>query len=140
MTQSALQKENSMTEHFTPVAIALAFTKAWTSHDMETAATYVAEDIDFDGPIAGHTTGIDAYMQGLEAFARAVTSLKIIAALGDETQALIMYEVTTAPFGIIRSAERLTVQDGKIKADTLTFDTYIIRQASAGQPPAAPAE
>jgi SnoaL-like domain len=130
-----------VTEPTTPLAIAIAFTKAWTSHDMETAASYVAEDVEFDGPIAGHTTGIDAYMQGLSAFAPVVTGMRIIAAFGDDTQALIMYDLTTAPFGTLRTAELLTVKDGKIQEDKLTFDTYKVRQASAGQPPsAAPTE
>ncbi len=126
-----------MTEQLTPVAIARAFTEAWTSHDMETAARYVAEDVDFDGPIAGHTTGIEAYMQGLAAFARAITGVQVLAAFGDEEHALIMYEVTTGPFGTLRSAELLTIRDGKIQADKLTFDTYKVRQASAAQAPAA---
>ncbi len=130
-----------MTEHPSPVAVALAFTKAWTSHDMETAASYVAADVDFDGPIAGHTTGAEAYMQGLNAFAPVVTGMQIIAAFGDDTRALIMYDLATAPFGTLRTAELLTVKDGKIQEDKLTFDTYKIRQASASQPPsAAPAE
>ena len=130
-----------MSEHSTPRDVAIAFTNAWTSHDMETAASYVAEDVVFDGPIAGHTTGIDAYMQGLNAFAPVVTGMQIIAAFGDDTQALIMYDLTTAPFGTLRTAELLTMKDGKIQEDKLTFDTYKIRQATAGQPPsAAPAE
>jgi len=130
-----------MSEHSTPRDVAIAFTNAWASHDMETAASYVAEDVEFDGPIAGHTTGIDAYMQGLNAFAPVVTGMQIIAAFGDDTQALIMYDLTTAPFGALRTAELLTVKDGKIQEDTLTFDTYKIRQATAGQPPSAtPAE
>ncbi len=129
-----------MSEHSTPRDVAIAFTNAWTSHDMETAASYVAEGVEFDGPIAGHTTGIDAYMQGLNAFAPVVTGMQIIAAFGDDTQALIMYDLTTAPFGTLRTAELLTVKDGKIQEDKVTFDTYKIRQATAGQPSAAPAE
>jgi len=130
-----------VTEPTTPLALAIAFTNAWTRHDLETAASYVAEDVEFDGPIAGHTTGIDAYMQGLSAFAPVVTGMQIIAAFGDDTRALIMYDLATAPFGTLRTAELLTVKDGKIQADKLTFDTYRVRQASAGQPQsAAPAE
>jgi hypothetical protein len=119
----------------TPVAIARAFTEAWASHDMDTASAYVAEDVVFDGPIAGHTVGAEAYTQGVVTFARAVTGLTILAAFGDDTQALIMYEVTTSPFGALTCAELLTIRDGKIQADRLTFDTYKVRQAAAGQAP-----
>ncbi|MER9294555.1 nuclear transport factor 2 family protein [Mesorhizobium sp. M0510] len=33
-----------------PLDIATAFTRAWTGHDLEKAASYVAEDVVFDGP------------------------------------------------------------------------------------------
>jgi hypothetical protein len=123
-----------MAEHPTPLAIGLAFTEAWTSHDLATAAGYVAADVVFDGPLA-HLTGFEAYMDGLARFARAVTGLHVIAALGDDDQSLIMYEVTTGPFGTLRCAECFTVKDGKIQTDTLTFDTFAFRKAAGAQAP-----
>ena len=102
-----------MTEHPTPLAVARAFTEAWTSRDFTTAAGYLADDVVFDGPI-NHSTGAKAYMEGLTAWAKAVTGMKKLAALGDDAQALIMYEVTTGPFGILTCAEHLTVHDGQI--------------------------
>lgn len=109
-----------MSEHLTPVAIARTFTEAWTRHDMETAASYLAENVVFDGP-ANRTTGKDAYLQGLNAFAQAVTAPRILADFGDDSQALIMYEVTMGPGGVVRGAELLTIRDGKIVDDKLTF-------------------
>lgn len=127
-----------MNEHSTPAAIAGVFTEAWTSHDMETAATYLADDVVFDGPIT-HTKGKQAYIEALSRFAGAVTGVTILAAFGDETQAIIMYDLATGPFGTLPSAELLTFRDGKIAADRLIFDTYATRMAQAGQtPPAAP--
>lgn len=125
-----------MSQQQTPLAIGLAFTHAWTSHDMDTAAGYIAKDITFDGPM-NHTMGVKAYMEALTRFANTVTGLKILAAFGDDQQALIMYDVTTAPFGPIPSAELLTVKDGKIQADRLIFDTYTLRNAAASQPQSA---
>lgn len=129
-----------MTEHPTPLAVAIAFTEAWTRHDMDTAADYLAADVIFDGPVAGHLTGAEAYMEGLTPFAQAVTDMRMIAALGDDEQALIMYEATTGPFGTLTCAEHLTIRDGKIQADRLTFDTYKLRTAAEQAPPAAPSE
>jgi SnoaL-like domain len=108
-----------MTERSTPVAIARAFTEAWTSHDMDTAARYLADDVVFDGP-ASHSTGAQAYMEGLNGFAQRVIGMQMLAALGDDTQALIMYEVTT-PAGTLTCAEHLTIRGGKIQTDRLTF-------------------
>jgi hypothetical protein len=48
-----------MTADHTPVDAAVAFTEAWTSHDMTAAARYVAPDITFDGLLA-QATGAEA--------------------------------------------------------------------------------
>lgn len=117
-----------MTAHPTPLAIARAFTEAWTSHDLATAANYVAEDVVFDGPFV-HLIGPTAYIEGLTAFAQGVTGMQIVAAFGDDDQALIMYEVHGSRFGALRCAECFIVKDGKIQTDLLTFDSYPVRQS-----------
>jgi len=127
-----------MNQNATPAAIARAFTEAWTSHDMDTAARYLADDVVFDGPM-NHTTGKQAYVEGLGRFASVVTGVRIIAALGDDTQALILYDLATAG-GTQTYAEHLTFRDGKIATDRLIFDTYPARAAQASQTPPAPTE
>ncbi len=118
-----------MTEQMSPGALARAFTESWTSGDMETAARYVADDVVFDGPM-GHTDGKQAYIEGLTGLARfvALTGARIVAAFGDDTQALIMYELLTQNFGALTCAKHFTFQDGKIARDRLTFDSYKVRQ------------
>lgn len=123
-----------MNTNSTPAALARAFLEVWTSHDMEAAATYLADDVSFDSPTS-HSDGKEAYMRGLSTFARVVTGVRILAAFGDDTQALIMYDLATALFGSLISAELLTFRDGKIAADVLTFDTFPIRTAPPAQPP-----
>jgi SnoaL-like protein len=108
-----------MSTDTTPVALARSFTEAWTSHDMDTAAGYLAADVVFDGP-ASHSVGADAYLKGLNAFASTVSGMTMRAALGDDTQALIMYEVST-PAGTLTCAEHLTFSGGKVQTDRLTF-------------------
>ena len=109
--------------------IARAFTQAWTSGDMATAATYLADDVTFDGPI-NHSRGKQDYLTGLSAFAQRASDLNILAALGDDEQAVIIYELTTGPHRVAY-AERLTCRDGKIQTDRLIFDSYPMR---SGQP------
>ncbi|HEX6818692.1 MAG TPA: nuclear transport factor 2 family protein [Ktedonobacterales bacterium] len=109
-----------MTEQSTSTATARAFTEAWTSHDMRTAASYLAEDVVFDGP-ANRSQGVAANLEGLNTFAQAVTGLRILAVHGNDDQALIMYEVTMGPRGVVRGAELLTFRDGKIAEDKLVF-------------------
>jgi SnoaL-like domain len=118
----------------TPADVALAFTKAWTSHDMAAAAEYVAEDVAFEGPMT-QTTGAKSYVEALGGFAQTVTGMRMIAALGDDEGAMIMYEVQTGPAGVLRAAEHFLIRDGQIKSDMLVFDTHKLRQAQSGQAP-----
>lgn len=118
-----------MVEHANPVAIARAFTEAWTSKDLERAALYVAEDAVFDGPL-GHAEGKREYMEGIGRLASMATGLNILAAFGNNTQALIMYELNTEQYGVLTCAKLFTIQDGKIARDRLTFDSHAMRAGS----------
>jgi|Tabmets5t2r1_1033131.scaffolds.fasta_scaffold05563_1 hypothetical protein len=80
------------------------------------------------GP-GGHSVGARAYLEGLTPFAQRITGMWIIAALDDDDQALIMCEVTIGPSVMVTCAEHLTIRDGKIQADRLTFDTAAARAA-----------
>jgi hypothetical protein len=122
-----------MPENTTPVAVARAFTEAWTSHDMDTTASYIAEDVVFDGPL-GHVNGKNAYLESLNGLIRgmAISGARVVAAFGDDTQALIWYELITGRFGTLTCAKLLTVRDGKILTDRLTFDSYEVRTAQGG--------
>ena len=110
------------------VAIARAHLEAWTSHDLDTVRGNLAEDVQFYGA-AANLVGIDEYMdapRGLTQFAKQVVpgSLRVIAAMGDELNALIMYEVSTAggPIGskVFPSAQTwLLDASGKIKVERI---------------------
>jgi len=110
------------------VAIARAHVEAWTNHDLEAARGNLAEDVQFFSP-AANLVGIDEYMdapRGLAQFAKQVVpgSLRVIAAMGDDRNALIMYEVSTegGPIGskLFPSAQTwLLDDDGKIKLERI---------------------
>jgi SnoaL-like domain len=110
------------------VALARAHLEAWSNHDLETARGNLASDVEFFSP-AAHLVGVDEYMdgpRGLVQFASHVVpgSLNVIAAMGDERNALIMYQVDTegSPFGAKRfpSAQTWVLdEDGKIKVERI---------------------
>ena len=110
------------------VALALSHLEAWTNHDLDTVRGNLAEDVQFYSP-AANLVGIDEYMdapRGLTQFARQVVpgSLRVIAAMGDERNALIMYEVSTesGPIGskVFPSAQTWLLDDnGKIKVERI---------------------
>jgi hypothetical protein len=81
------------------VALARAHLEAWSNHDLDKARDNLAPDVQFFSP-AAHLVGVDEYMdgpRGLAQFAKQVVpgSLKVIAAMGDERNALLMYQVDT---------------------------------------------
>jgi ketosteroid isomerase-like protein len=110
------------------VALARSHLEAWTNHDFDTVRSNLADDVQFFSP-AANLVGIDEYMdapRGLTQFARQVVpgSLRVIAAMGDELNALIMYEVSTrgGPIGskVFPSAQTWLLDDsGKIKVERI---------------------
>jgi hypothetical protein len=110
------------------VALARAHLEAWTNHDLDTARGNLAEDVRFFSR-AANLVGIDEYLdapRGLTQFAKQVMpgSLRVIAVMGDERNALIMYEVATegGPIGsqLFPSAQTwLLDDDGKIKLERI---------------------
>jgi len=89
-------------QHESPaVAIARAHVEAWSNHDFDTARRSLAPDVRVTAtttqpmPPATDLTGADDYMIGLTQFAQAVVpgSLRILASVGDERNALLMLTV-----------------------------------------------
>jgi ketosteroid isomerase-like protein len=104
-------------------ALARAHLEAWTNHDLDTVRGNLAEDVQFFSP-AANLVGIDAYMdapRGLTQFAKQVVpgSLRIFAAMGDERNALIMYEVSTESKVFPSAQTWLLDDDGKIKVERI---------------------
>jgi hypothetical protein len=122
-------KGGTMTESRKPVDVATAFTEAWTSHDLDCASKYVGEDVVFNGPM-GHAEGVKGYV-GLAGLSQEVKDFRLIAAFGDDEQAVLMYDLITRSYGTLTCAKHLLVRDGKIRRDLLTFDSDKIRSAKA---------
>jgi hypothetical protein len=111
-----------MTDTTSPaLQTALAYYQAWTSHDLDKAMSYIADDIICDAP-AGRLEGAAAYRAFMSPFAQIVTGSEMIAAFGDEETALIMYDTATVPVKSAPGAECVTVKDGKITYNRFVFD------------------
>ena len=121
-------------QHESPaVAIARAHAEAWSNHDFDAARSSLAADVKVTAtstlPIMPATdlSGADDYMVGLTQFAQAVVpgSLRVIASVGDERNALLMLTVEAdLPVGrMTLPAARLYLLDeaGKIKAEQVIF-------------------
>jgi hypothetical protein len=117
--------------------IALAYHRAWTGKDLDLAMSYVADDVVCDTP-AGRIQGAGAYREFLAPFAeRFLIRGQMIAAFGDDSTALFMYDTETIPATSAPAAECVTVGNGKIVYNRFVFDrtpftAFRQRQASVG--------
>lgn len=102
--------------------IALAHHDAWTGKNLDLAMSFIAEDIVCEAP-AGRIDGIEAYREFLAPFSeRFLISSELVAAFGDDTTALLMYDTETVPAKSAPAAECSTVRDGKIVHNRFIFD------------------
>jgi ketosteroid isomerase-like protein len=116
------RKGPGMTETTSPaLRIALAYFQAWTSHDLDTAMGYIADDIVCHAP-AGRLDGRDAYLAFMRPFVQILTGSELIAAMGDDTTAVIVYDTATVPVASAPAAECVTVTAGKITRNRFIFD------------------
>jgi hypothetical protein len=104
-----------------PLSVALAYYHAWTAKDVDRAMTHVADDVVCEAP-TGRIEGVEGFRQFMAPFARMVTSSDLIAAFGDDQTALLLYNPHTTLVEDAPSAERFTVEDGRIVHSLLIFD------------------
>ena len=118
-----------MTDTTSPaVQVALAYYQAWTSHDVDKAMSCIADDIVCQSP-GGPIEGAAAFRGFIGPFAQIVTGSKLIAAFGDDTTAVVMYDTQTVPVKDAPGAECVTVEGGKITYNRFIFDRLPFDQA-----------
>jgi hypothetical protein len=111
-----------MTENNGPALdVALAYHRAWTSHDFEKAMTYIAPDIQCHAP-SGLLVGAEAFRGFMGPFSQILTRSELLAAFGDEQTAVLVYDTDTIPVQGAPAAEHITVRDGQIAGMRIIFD------------------
>ena len=100
---------------------ALAYHRAWTSHDVDQAMTHIAADIVCRAP-AGPVIGAGAFRAFMGPFSELVIRSELIAAFGDTHTAVLFYDTDTVPVQNAPAAEYLTINEGKIVRMTIIFD------------------
>ena len=95
--------------------------RAWTSGDIATAMTYVADDIVCRAP-GVDLDGKDAYREYIGGFAPMLVGIGDIAEFADGNRVALFYYPQTAATSTAPAAELFTVKDGKITESVLIFD------------------
>ncbi len=113
---------------------ALAYHRAWTSHDFERSMTYIADDIVCQAP-AGRLEGAAAFRDFMGPFVQILTRSDLVAAYGDDERAVVVYDTDTVPVPDAPGAECVTVREGRITHMRIIFDRApfeAARRAAAG--------
>jgi hypothetical protein len=123
-----------LTTESVAVAIARAHVEAWSNHDFDAARQGLADDVQVTATATNlplpetNLSGADDYMQGLTAFAQGVVpgSARIVAALGDQRNAVLLLTVeTTGPDGrrmsLPGARAYLLDEDGRIAVEKVVF-------------------
>lgn len=123
-----------MVKSASPADVAVAFIQAFARKEMAEMTKHIAADIVFESPqIQIH--GAEAVTEAMGKFV-VVSAVNIIAVFGDSEHAVIIYDMTTDPFGTLCAANHLIVRDGKIVSDQLVFDSYEMRKLREHKSPA----
>ena len=120
-----------MTDQNSPALdVALAYHRAWTSGDLDSAMTHVADDVVCDAP-AGRLEGAAAYRAFMAPFVGMLTGTELIGAFGDGDRAVVVYDTATTLVPSGPAAECVTVRDGRIAHSRFIFDRLPFQQALA---------
>lgn len=119
-----------MTQESAALSVAMAYYRAWTAKDLDTAMRHVADAVVLDSPL-GRIEGVDGLRQFMAPFAQMLKSSDVIAAFGDDQTAVLVYNPHTTLLEDAPSAECFTVRDGRIVHSLLIFDRAAFDAARA---------
>ena len=121
-----------MTQTNSPaLQIALAYYHAWSGRNIDTAMSYIADDIVCDAP-TGRLEGTVAFRQSEVGFASILTGSTLIAAFGNDETALLFYNTHTLSVKSIPTAKYFTVKNGKITSIRIVFDQTLFASSQGG--------
>ncbi len=100
---------------------------SWTAGDFGTAVSLLADGLTVEVPVNQYPTA-ESFGAALKAFGSLATSVELHAAMSDGDDAMLLYDMELAGFGILRVAEHFTVRDGKIVRIRQVHDTAALRE------------
>ena len=92
------------------------------SFDQARLGAILAEDLDFEGPIAGKRRGAAGFVGGLKRFAEGLQApIQVLQQVDSGDQAAVLYDADL-PQGTMRFAEFFRVGEGRIQSIKLLYD------------------
>jgi SnoaL-like domain len=103
-------------------SVATTYVNAIANRDVEKILSVSADDIICSSPI-GRLQGIAAFRRFHEGFARMIKKVTVLAAFGDDEQAVIVYNAETHPVPSAITAELIAVKNGKVASTEVIWDS-----------------
>lgn len=125
--------DSTNTEQSAAVQTALDYHRAWTSGDFEQAMTFITDPIVCLAP-AGRLEGAGAFRGFMGPFAQMLKRAELLAAYGDDSKAVLIYDTDIALVDGAPGAELLTVAGGRITHLRIIFDRVPFDAARAATP------
>jgi ketosteroid isomerase-like protein len=125
-----ITEERALTAH----ELVTAYYEAWTrgTFDEDRLRAILAEDLVFEGPLAGHRVGAEGFIRGVRDVSNALKDFRLIHRLENGDQVAVLYDCDLArPAGTHRFAEFFSIQDGRIRAINLLYDGTAWRNLAA---------
>jgi ketosteroid isomerase-like protein len=101
--------------------IAETYIDAIANKDVDTIISVSADDVVCTSPL-GQITGAPKFREFHDGFARMIEKITILAAYGDDEQAVVVYNADTHPVANSVVAELLKVKNGKITSTEVIYD------------------
>ncbi len=113
-----------------PLRVAMRYHDAWTGGRFDDAIALLVDDLQTEVPINAYASRTE-WAQALVGFASIVDRADLVAALGNADEAVLIYDMHTRPYGVLRIAEHFTVADGQIARIRHVHDTVALRESAA---------
>jgi ketosteroid isomerase-like protein len=101
--------------------VAATYFDAWREQDFGRLRSVLADDVDFDGPLASVQGGDDC-LRGLQGMAEIMTGLEIRKVFRDGDDVLTWFDLSTKVADTVPVANWMQIRDGKISRIRVVFD------------------
>ncbi|KJD57383.1 hypothetical protein UZ38_10745 [Bacillus amyloliquefaciens] len=112
--------------------VAHTYFDAMANKDVEKIMSLASDEMICNSP-AGKLEGTQSFRGFQEGFARMINKLTLVAAFGDDEQAVIIYEADTIPVKNSTVVEYITVKNGKIASTQVIYDATPFQEYMASQ-------
>ncbi len=102
-------------------SVAATYFDAWRERDFGRLRSVLADDVDFDGPLASVQGGDDC-LRGLQGMAEIMTGLEIRKVFRDGNDVLTWFDLSTKVADTVPVANWMQIRDAKISRIRVVFD------------------